>query len=77
MQLISPSHRPLPDDTQHSEETNIHVPGYRVDQFLTVTDKLLMCSAGMSNTDTKIEAVAETNPFMNSSNTEEELMNLL
>jgi hypothetical protein len=48
-----------------------------VDQFLTVTDKLLMCSAGMSNTDTKIEAVAETNPFMNSSNTEEELMNLL
>jgi len=35
-----------------------------------------MCSAGMSNTNSKIEAVAVTNPFMNS-NTEEELMNTL
>jgi hypothetical protein len=36
-----------------------------------------MCSAGMTNTDSKIEAVAATNSFMNNSNTEEELMNIL
>jgi len=24
---ISPTHRPLPDNTQHSEEKNIHAPG--------------------------------------------------
>jgi hypothetical protein len=36
-----------------------------------------MCSAGMSNKDSKIEAVAATNPFMNNSNTEEELMKIL
>jgi hypothetical protein len=31
----------------------------------------------MSNTHSKIEAVAATNSFMNKSNTEEELMNIL
>jgi len=31
----------------------------------------------MSNTDSKIEAVAETNTFMNTSNTEEKVMNKL
>jgi len=36
-----------------------------------------MCSAGMSNTDSKIETVAATNSFMNNSNTEEELVNIL
>ena len=36
-----------------------------------------MCSVGMSNTDTKIEAVAATNPFMNNSNAEDEVMNVL
>ena len=25
--MISPSQRPLPDNTQHSQQTNIHVPG--------------------------------------------------
>ena len=25
--MISPSHRPLPDNTQHSQQTNIHAPG--------------------------------------------------
>jgi len=25
--VISPTHRPLPDNTQHSQETNIHAPG--------------------------------------------------
>ena len=25
--VISPSQRPLPDNTQHSQQTNIHVPG--------------------------------------------------
>jgi hypothetical protein len=25
--LISPSHRPLPDNTQHSQQTDIHAPG--------------------------------------------------
>jgi hypothetical protein len=25
--MISPSQRPVPDDTQHSQQTNIHAPG--------------------------------------------------
>jgi len=25
--VISPSHRPLPDNSQHSQQTNIHAPG--------------------------------------------------
>jgi len=25
--MISPSQRPLPDNTQHSQQTNIHAPG--------------------------------------------------
>ena len=25
--MVSPSQRPLPDNTQHSQQTNIHVPG--------------------------------------------------
>ena len=25
--MISPSQRPLPDNTQHSQQTNIHTPG--------------------------------------------------
>jgi len=25
--MISPSQRPLPDNTQHSQQTNNHVPG--------------------------------------------------
>ena len=25
--MINPSHRPLPDNTQHSQQTNIHAPG--------------------------------------------------
>jgi hypothetical protein len=33
-----------------------------------------MCTAGMSNTDSKIEAVAATNPSVNSRYTEEELL---
>jgi hypothetical protein len=25
--MISPSQRPLPDNTQHSQQTNLHAPG--------------------------------------------------
>jgi len=25
--VINPSQRPLPDNTQHSQQTNIHAPG--------------------------------------------------
>ena len=27
VRVISPSHRPLPANTQHSQQTNIHAPG--------------------------------------------------
>jgi len=27
IRVISPKHRPLPDNTQHSQETEIHAPG--------------------------------------------------
>ena len=27
IRVISPTHRPLPDNTRHSQQTNIHVPG--------------------------------------------------
>jgi ubiquitin-protein ligase len=38
---------------------------------------LSMCSAGVSNTDSKIEAVAATIPSMNDSNTDKGLMHML